>query len=583
MAAAEVGRRPVGVVVVVVLVGWWGVLAGVGPATADVTSVTGRASGYAVPNLTIFGGTQTPIDPTPDVALATDASNSPQTATVATGSARFGPATLFSSNQISVGTQGTLGAGGSVTSSTDIMNVNTSLSEVFTADRLQSTCTASESGVSGSTTVTNGSVRTSENPGPDGTFVAVAANPAPDTTVAGQLEGVGDSFQAIFNEQTTDADGSLTVTAYHLKLLGPTAVGDVYVGRVTCGVTGTGASSSTSSSTPGSSSSTSTLGSTTSTTRPATTTTRPTTTTTSRAPTTTFPTTTSPAPTTTAPMVTTVTDVSGSAYGYFTSVGLFGGAPATRGPAPTVTLPPGGSATPITASAPTGEAVYGPAQIFTSGRIEVSTQGTTGAGGSVTSTANIQNANRGGQEQLTASAIASKCTASDTGITGSVTLTGGRLITNDNNPDNDNDDTIVDLPASPAPNTSYDGKLNSVGDTYRVVLNEQTTDGATITVNAVHTYLLGPTAVGDSIVGQVKCGLSATTTGGGPGGAGGAAGGTAGPGSRNLAGTGNEAVFWTLLALDLMLVGWMGTRRVVRRRSAPPELLPADRQAVPRR
>jgi hypothetical protein len=73
-----------------------------------------------------------------------------------------------------------------------------------------------------------------------------------------------------------------------------------------------------------------------------------------------------------------VTSVTGSAFGFFANVGLFGGPPSPRGPEPTVTLPPGGSATPVTATAPTGTAVYGPATIFESGTLNVSTQGTTG-------------------------------------------------------------------------------------------------------------------------------------------------------------------------------------------------------------
>jgi hypothetical protein len=222
---------------------------GIYPAEADVTAVKGNAFGYSVPNLTIFGGAQTPVAPTPNVTLVSDASNSPQNGDAATASIKFGPAQLFSSGPITVNTQGSLGAGGSVTSSTDIQNVNTSGQEVFTASRLQSSCTASESGVSGSTTVTSGRLQTSEgdpNATGDEVFVDIPANPPANHTVHGTLETVGDSFDFVFNEQVTNADGSLTVTAVHEKLLGPTAVGDVFIGQATCGVTATAATTTTS-------------------------------------------------------------------------------------------------------------------------------------------------------------------------------------------------------------------------------------------------------------------------------------------------------------------------------------------------
>ena len=221
-----------------------------GPSSADVTSVTGSAFGVSIPNLTIFGGTPpgVPFGPIPSVTLAADASNSPQTATVPSTSAVFGPATIFSSGPITVNTEGTLGAGGSVTSTADIDNVNASGQEVFTASSLQSTCTASEAGVSGSTTVTGGRLQTSEgDPAVEGdeTFVDIPTNPAVNETHQGTIEAVGDTFEYIFNEQITNPDGSLTVYAAHLRLLGPTAVGDLFIGRVDCGVTATATTTTT--------------------------------------------------------------------------------------------------------------------------------------------------------------------------------------------------------------------------------------------------------------------------------------------------------------------------------------------------
>ncbi|MBA3365870.1 MAG: hypothetical protein H0U03_08815 [Actinobacteria bacterium] len=218
-----------------------------------------------------------------------------------------------------------------------------------------------------------------------------------------------------------------------------------------------------------------------------------------------------------------VTAVSGSAYGYFSNVGFFGGPPATRGPAPMVTLPSAGSAGSITATAATGSAVYGPATIFTSGPITVSTQGTTGATGSATSSTNIQNVNTSGNEVFTATNVASTCTATEAGITGSTTITGGTVQTDsglDLNSDGDFTDagehvpvTVV-VPANPAPNTSIEGHIHvgTTTDNFRYVFNEQIVnpDGS-LTVNAAHEYLLGPTAVGDLIIGQSRCGVTAVT------------------------------------------------------------------------
>ena len=45
----------------------------------------------------------------------------------------------------------------------------------------------------------------------------------------------GDLFTAVQNEHIWNADGSLTVNALHLYLFGPTDVGEVVLGRVTCG------------------------------------------------------------------------------------------------------------------------------------------------------------------------------------------------------------------------------------------------------------------------------------------------------------------------------------------------------------
>jgi hypothetical protein len=214
-----------------------------------------------------------------------------------------------------------------------------------------------------------------------------------------------------------------------------------------------------------------------------------------------------------------VTEVEGSAYGCYGNVSLFGGPFNVRGPMPTVTLPPGGSATPVTQSAPTCDIIYGPARVFTSGPVTLSTEGTTGPNGSVTSTATLAPINTSQSEIFTAASLSSTCTATESGVTGSTTVMNGTIILQDPNPDVSGEpgEDIRTIPVNPAPNTTYEGTVANVNDNFRAVFNEQIVnpDGS-LTVNAYHLYLLGPTAVGDVIAGQVVCGvtteLAPTTT-----------------------------------------------------------------------
>ncbi len=220
-----------------------------------------------------------------------------------------------------------------------------------------------------------------------------------------------------------------------------------------------------------------------------------------------------------APAPVDVSAVTGSAFGYSAPNSVLFGVPQPPvGPVPTVTLPASGSATPVTATAPSGRVAYGPGILFTSGPIDVSTQGTTGPMGSVTSTAHVTTVptEQTAGEILYAGDIRATCTASETGISGSTTLAGpgdaghtsATLRTSDGNPDVDGDETYVDLPANPPPNLTIPGNEESVGDTFRVVFNEQIVnpDGS-LTINAVHEYLLGPTLTGDLYIGQVTCGV----------------------------------------------------------------------------
>ncbi len=221
----------------------------------------------------------------------------------------------------------------------------------------------------------------------------------------------------------------------------------------------------------------------------------------------------------------------GSALGYDAQVSLFGGVQPHDGPAPIVTLPAGGSATAVTATAASGLAQHGPATFFTSDRLDVSTQGKTGSTGSVTSSSNVINVNRSttqptvtGSEIFSADTVHSNCTAGST-ISGAVSLKNAVLRT-DNGLDLNNDGQYTDpgehppvnvaIAARPAANgaaVSGHIHINGSQDNFHVRFNEQIAnpDGS-ITVNAVHEFFDGPTAIGYLIIGQSVCGVRATKT-----------------------------------------------------------------------
>jgi len=533
---------------------------GLGPAaSADVTEVKGSA--YAVfASVGLFGGPAMTRGPIAQVTLPAGGSATPITGTVEPPAANaiFGPATIFSTGTVNTSTQGTTGPNGSVTSTASLGPVNTSDSEVFTASSISSTCTASETGTTGSTTITGGTLIL-QDPNPDTSgeageeIVTLAANPAPNTTYTGRVANVNDDFRAVFNEQTTGADGTLTVNAYHLYLLGPTAIGELIVGQVGCDVTVVAATTTTTSGvTP------TTAGGTTTTTAGTGTTTSSSTSSTSTTSSTSSTSTTAAGGATTTTSGATGGTVNGGAIGFRVTVGLFGGPAATKGPEPTVTLPAGGSAAPVTANLPSGIAQFGPATLYTSDALTVSTQGT--PGGTVTSSAKATNVNKStvnaaqtGSESFTADSVSSTCSASSSGATGSSNMPGASLVTSvGTNFDSEVDDVKVAIPADPAPNTTFRGKIENVGDEFRIVFNEQETSAGSITVNAVHLYLEGPIAKGDLIIGQSRCGFAATGgtgTGTGTGGVGGVGGLSA---TGGVASTGTNAA--PLIALGLLLV-----------------------------
>ena len=212
-------------------------------AATTVTTVTGSAFGYETVGITLFGGVQNPAGPKPTESLQSNASNSPQSGSTTTGLVQYGPATIFSSDAITVQSTGSTGTSGSVTTSTAVKNINKAATqtstgnEAMTVDNLTSTCTASGSGASGSTTVTNGSLVTDNGPTPP-TTVTIPTNPAPNTTIPGVLRvnGSTDSWHYVFNEQTMSG-GTLTVNAVDEYFQGPTLKGNLIIGQSVCGVT----------------------------------------------------------------------------------------------------------------------------------------------------------------------------------------------------------------------------------------------------------------------------------------------------------------------------------------------------------
>ena len=125
----------------------------------------------------------------------------------------------------------------------------------FIADEVRNACKQDAAGAfTSSTTIVNGILETSYHTGDDPstplvveqsgdpkTTEAVPVNPPVNYTREGTIDHVGDSYRIVFNEQVKNPDGSTTFNAVHMTLLGPTAVGDMYIGSSTCGPLTTGA------------------------------------------------------------------------------------------------------------------------------------------------------------------------------------------------------------------------------------------------------------------------------------------------------------------------------------------------------
>ncbi|HUR17478.1 MAG TPA: hypothetical protein VMZ51_00890 [Acidimicrobiales bacterium] len=553
--------------------------AGLRPASAshapDVTAVSGSAFNYYT-NVSLFGGPYMRRG-YGQAAGAPAAATSPSVTCPAAGGttsvtdadgakATYGPAVIFGgkwpadqsqgppSGPLTSGVDCQLGHDGHSTASTSVTLMPAGSAYPggagpgpFVADEAHSTCTLKSDGsYTATTTIVNGILETSydKDTQEPKTTEPIPVNPPVNYERFGTIDHVGDHYRIVFNEQVVNPDRSVTVVAAHMYLLGPVAVGDMFVGSSTCGPLATAAGTVVP--------------------VPAAGTTDSSTTTTVVSTTTTVPVT-----TTTAPATTTTTgptgSVTGSAFGFFTDVSLFGGPSKAKGPLPQVALPAGGSADPVTQSAPTGISQYGPAILFQSGQIKVSTQGTPGSTGSVASAAEITGVAEGPGPFLY-KGVSSTCTANQASTAGSTTINGGVLETKY---DVNSQEPIASVPLAlnPAPNTELSGTIDHVGDRFRIVFNEQAkTAAGVLTVNAAHMYLLGPTAVGEMIIGQSVCGMSATAVAAqgaaGTTGPAATAAGTAGRTTRGaLAATGSSPrplVVLSMLALMLgsLLVLW---------------------------
>lgn len=250
---ARTGLRRTGSVALALLLSGGLALVAVGGAAGakPATPLEGSAVGVSAPDLTIFGGAQTPYGPTPTATLPAGGSTTAVTGSDASESVVYGPATLFTSGAVDVSTQGTQ-SGGSVTSSVTLSGITNAHGETMTADSLSSTCTANGAN-SASTTVTNGVVATDiDANGNIVTSEAVPANPSPGFTINGTLALSAtdtETFTWVFNEQTTNRDGSITVNAAHYELHGPTTKGDIFLGQSMCGFTASAATTTTAAST----------------------------------------------------------------------------------------------------------------------------------------------------------------------------------------------------------------------------------------------------------------------------------------------------------------------------------------------
>jgi ELWxxDGT repeat protein/VCBS repeat-containing protein len=245
-----------------------------------------------------------------------------------------------------------------------------------------------------------------------------------------------------------------------------------------------------------------------------------------------------------------VSTVKASACGYRLGIGLFGGpqifrgcgtgaAPSASSYSPEVALPVDGSGSPTAVAATDADGAIGdvgPAFVFTgrwpwevnnappSGPISASAEGTPADGSVIASvdialypsprpmrcygepagTTNCEAPGGFGPSPVEGDSLHVECSAAKDAVSGTTHLTNAQLTTSTLAGGAPGD--VEAVPDDPPVNYTRQGKIDNLGEHFTVVYNEQIwhPDGS-LTVNAVHLYMFGPTAVGGLIVGQVIC------------------------------------------------------------------------------
>ncbi|QWF79596.1 choice-of-anchor P family protein [Amycolatopsis sp. CA-230715] len=102
------------------------------------------------------------------------------------------------------------------------------------AKAIEATCVATQKGVTGSSTLVGANF---------GSLGSIPVTPAANTKLEVKIPVIGNVATVILNEQIKNPDGSLTVNALHVKLLGSDLAGaigsgDVVISSATCGPAG---------------------------------------------------------------------------------------------------------------------------------------------------------------------------------------------------------------------------------------------------------------------------------------------------------------------------------------------------------
>jgi hypothetical protein len=209
---------------VLALVAVAALLAGIAPASA----ASGDGSAYGVKvDVALLGVPAVHVGPLAAASTSGPTSNSLASATVP------GVLTAGVINTSAHKDQNT----GAVTASASTADVGLPLLNALGnvgAKLIAAKCVATQSGETGSSTLTDAKF---------GSLGTLAVNPAPDTTINVALPVIGNVATLILNEQIHNADGSLTVNAVHLHLLGGPGLGqlgsgDVIISSATCGPAG---------------------------------------------------------------------------------------------------------------------------------------------------------------------------------------------------------------------------------------------------------------------------------------------------------------------------------------------------------